>query len=668
MKQYTQQQFKFINENFQQGQRAMQMGMFGRAEKYFADIIKIAPEIIEAQNALALTYAATKQHDKAAAQFKVILRAKPNDAHTHHNLANTLYELSQFEEAIQHYQAALKINPNLVDSNIHCGIAYRAIKNYDEAIKCLHQALNLDKKSARAFHILGVIYAELDDYPRTLECLQNASGLAPMDADINISYADMLAKVDLNGSAAIKYMDICNRHPNLLKAFTLFGKHLVNMRYYDEALQCYDRALQLGANGIDTLDTLGKIYLGMGNVDAAIDNYNKALAIEPSRLSSLIGLEQAYQDDGKLDKAISICDEIIATHGDSPKGYLLKSGVLKSQANDGIAENLLRFINQDNLDESFMVDINFALGKIYDDQKNYKQAFHHYALANSIKSQKLSYDREESEASFTKLIETYNTDFFKNRQTYGTDSKLPILIIGMPRSATTLTEQIISSHPSVLGAGEVEFWSDTVNSLHYILNSKSSYPECVQDMLPAHAKEIAATYESTLLKTTGASAAPVHITDKMPHNFMSIGLIATIFPNAKIIHTKRDPVDTCLSIFFQHFNEHHSYAFDLSNLGFYYKQYERLMQHWHTVLPGRIMDIHYADTIADPEYWTRKLISHIGLEWDDACLAPHKLERSVKTPSHWQVRQPIYKTSVQRWKNYEPYIQPLIDALNVNTR
>jgi hypothetical protein len=154
----------------------------------------------------------------------------------------------------------------------------------------------------------------------------------------------------------------------------------------------------------------------------------------------------------------------------------------------------------------------------------------------------------------------------------------------------------------------------------------------------------------------------------MPHNFMMIGLIATIFPNAKIIHTKRDPVDTCLSIFFQHFNDNHPYSFDLSNLGFYYRQYERIMQHWHTVLPGRIMDINYADTIADPEYWTRKLISHIGLEWDDACLAPHKLERSVKTPSHWQVRQPIYKTSVQRWKNYESYIQPLIEALNADIK
>jgi hypothetical protein len=170
-------------------------------------------------------------------------------------------------------------------------------------------------------------------------------------------------------------------------------------------------------------------------------------------------------------------------------------------------------------------------------------------------------------------------------------------------------------------------------------------------------------YESTLHKIVGLDANPKHITDKMPHNFLTLGLIAMLFPNVKIIHTKRDPIDTCLSIYFQTFNNAHPYAFDLSNLGFHYKQYKRIMRHWHEVLPGRIMDISYEDTIADPEFWSRKLIDHIGLDWDDACLAPHKLERSVKTASHWQVRQPIYKTSVQRWKNYEQFLGPLIEAL-----
>lgn len=276
-----------------------------------------------------------------------------------------------------------------------------------------------------------------------------------------------------------------------------------------------------------------------------------------------------------------------------------------------------------------------------------------------------NYSPELDEARFSKLIEIFNADFFKTHQHIGIQSKLPVIIVGMPRSGTILTEQIISSHPDVIGAGEVVFWSRAPNAMPLRLGTETPYPECVLKMSTESAIDIADIYESTLqkIKIVGQNTKPRHITDKFPHNILNIGLIASLFPNIKIIHTKRDSIDTCLSIFFQNFNNAHQYAFDSSNLGFHYRQYERIMRHWHEILPGRIMDINYEDTIVDPEFWSRKLISHIGLEWDDACLSPHKLERSVKTASHWQVRQPIYKTSVQRWKNYEQFLEPLISAL-----
>lgn len=180
-----------------------------------------------------------------------------------------------------------------------------------------------------------------------------------------------------------------------------------------------------------------------------------------------------------------------------------------------------------------------------------------------------------------------------------------------------------------------------------------------------HAEEIAEKYTTLLHKIAGPGTSPLRITDKMPHNFVQLGLIALLFPNARIIHCKRDAMDNCLSIFFQNFGGEHPYAYDLRNLGHHHRQYERLMAHWHNVLPGRILDINYEDTIADPEIWSRKLIEHVGLKWDDACLAPHKLERTVKTASHWQVRQPIYKTSVARWKHYEQYLGPLQESLGM---
>jgi tetratricopeptide (TPR) repeat protein len=662
MKQYTQQQIKFLKENFQQGQKAMQMGMFARAEKHFSDILKIDANIVEAQNALAFVYAASKQHDKAAVQFKIVLKTHPKDAHTHHNLANCLYEQALYSEAISHYKTALEINARLVDSYIHCGMAYRMLKNYDDAFKQFHLVLNLDKRNAKAFHTLGLTFADVADYPRALECLENAVGLLPNNLDYRLDFAKTLELAGLSFEAALQYHKACEENPSSLHAFLLYGGLLSKKLRYDEALECFSRAHELAPQRLDILEELGQTYLGLGNIEVAIDYFNRVLSIEPNRISSLSGIEQAYQDTGKLKQAIELCDQIISITPDQPTGYLLKSSITKSKADDGLSIHLKRFANQEDLIQTDKVAVNFALGKIYDDQADFRQAFQHYETANLLRNNKLNFSQSETEAVFTKLINTINADFIKQYQHIGVDSDLPILIVGMPRSATTLTEQIISSHPQVLGAGEVSYWSEVANSMPYRLSTSTHYPECLNELKPSDAKTIAATYEDTLKKIVGSNANPIHITDKMPHNFLIIGLIALIFPNIKIIHTKRDPIDTCLSIYFQNFNDKHAYSFDLSNLAFYYKQYERLMQHWHTVLPGRIMDINYSDTIADPEYWTRELISHLGLEWDDACLAPHKLERSVRTLSHWQVRQPIYKSSVQRWKNYEEFIQPLIEA------
>jgi hypothetical protein len=323
----------------------------------------------------------------------------------------------------------------------------------------------------------------------------------------------------------------------------------------------------------------------------------------------------------------------------------------------------LKFTAQDDLETESKIGLNFALGKIFDDHNNYPQAFKYYAAANALKNESFNYSAEADAARFSELIKVFNADFIQQQQHLGGGSDLPVFIVGMPRSATTLTEQIISSHPQVQAAGEVVFWGKAPVAMPLRLNTTTPYPQCVAEMLPQQASDIAAMYESTLLKIVGTNNQLKHITDKMPHNFVHLGLIALLFPNAKIIHTKRDPIDTCLSIFFQNFNESHTYACSLENLGHHYRQYQRIMQHWHTVLPGRIMDINYADTVADPEYWSRKLIAHIGLEWDDACLSPHKLERSVKTASIWQVRQPIYKSSVERWRNYEEFLAPLKQTL-----
>ena len=664
MKQYTQKQIKFISQQFEQGQKAIQSGMFNRAEKCYLEILKIDPNINEAHNALGFIYTFSKQHEKAVAQLKMILKSHQNDANLHHNLGNNLYELNDYEEAVAHYQTAIKLNPSFIDSYTQCGMVQRKLKKYDLAIECLQQAFKFDNFNPKVLHGLGITYAILEDYPRAIEYLSKAVALAPNNNEINLCLARALEGADLGHDADIQYHNTCSKFPDYLDAFLAYGDLLTKNRFFNEALECFNHAHQLAPEQLDIVEDIGKSYLSMADTDMAVKKFNEVLLKEPKRISSLVGIEQAYQETGKLEAAISVCDQIIAIDAHEPVGYVLKSRVRKSNPEDGLAEHLLKLTENHTLSESHQIDIHFALGKIFDDRNKHEIAFNHYAIANDLKNKSIHYDISENEARFSKLIEFFNADFFKKQQNIGADSNLPIIIVGMPRSATTLTEQIISSHPDVLAAGEVHFWGDTTRGMRHRLHSQFSYPDCLKDIQATHAKDIASEYESTLAKITGANTIPKHFTDKMPQNFLNVGLIALLYPNVKIIHTKRDPIDTCLSIFFQNFNESHTYAFNMHNLGTYYTQYERLMEHWHHVLPGRIMDLNYADTIADPEYWTRKLISHVGLEWHDACLAPHQLERSVKTASHWQVRQPIYKTSIQRWKNYEPYIQTLIEAIN----
>jgi len=664
----TAQQSQRLSKIFQQAQKAQELGQLAKAENSYLEMLKIAPDLPLARAHLAFVYSATKRPDEAINQFKKILLQVPNHAQTHFNLANVYYGLQQAENAINHYKLAIQFEPKFVDAYIHCAIAYRLLQNTDTAISYLHRALNLDKKSSKAFHVLGSIYQEIDDLPRALECFENATGLQPQEPKFRVSFAEALEKVGFDYEAGLELRKACEFNPNYADSFVGYGEYLYNHHRYDEALECFTHAYKLTSDNINILHHLGKTYLGMNDIDTALKYYQKALSKEPNNLTALAGLTQVYMQSGNTLLGVETTQKIIAIDANQPIGYTLQSKIQKSTTNDGLAEHLLKFAQQDSLPKEFKIDVSFALGKIFDDQKNYEEAFKHYSAGNSLKNISLNYSKKTDENQFTRLIEFFNADFFKQHKHLGIQSNLPIVIVGMPRSGTTLTEQIISSHPQVIGAGEVAFWNKAPTALPLKLNSQTTYPQCINEMNVKQAQDIANTYEITLKKIAGTDTQPFHITDKMPHNFLNVGLIALIFPNVKIIHTRRDAIDTCLSIFFQNFNADHAYASSLDNLGFHYQQYQRIMRHWHEVLPGRILDINYEDTITDPEYWSRQLISHLELEWDDACLTPHKLTRSVKTASHWQVRQPIYKTSVQRWKNYEQYIQPLIEALNSETK
>jgi Sulfotransferase family len=302
----------------------------------------------------------------------------------------------------------------------------------------------------------------------------------------------------------------------------------------------------------------------------------------------------------------------------------------------------------------------YALGNIFHDTKSFISAFEHYLKANTLKRKTITYDSQNHSGLVDRLIETYSENYFQEKTVYGSDSDLPVFIVGMPRSGTTLVEQIVSSHPQVYGAGELSFLENIERKIADQFEASNPYPECMTLCNNSTVNNFSVAY---LKKSGSYSHDAKRITDKMPDNFLRVGLIKSLFPNSHIIHCQRNAMDTCTSIFLNHFVRGIDYAFDLTELGQYYLDYERLMAHWRSLFPSEIFEVKYEALVMNQESVSRQLIDYLGLEWDDRCLEFYKNKRAVRTASNLQVRKPMYNNSINRWQRYEEQLKPLIAIL-----
>jgi Sulfotransferase family len=313
-----------------------------------------------------------------------------------------------------------------------------------------------------------------------------------------------------------------------------------------------------------------------------------------------------------------------------------------------------------NLKPEKRIMLHYALGKAYDDLKEWERAFPHFIEGARIKRERLAYDANADAARTQRIVALIDSDFVSRLRGAGDPSEVPVFVLGMPRSGTTLTEQIIASHPEVYGAGELNELMDIVQQPTVGLAFRP-FPDNLENLTPEILTAWGQAYVGRLRERAPTAR---RITDKMPANYLALGLIPLLLPRAKIIHVQRNPADTCVSCFTRLFNRHQDATYDLAELGHHYGLYARLMDHWRRILPaGSFLEVQYEDIVADTEYQARRLIDFCGLEWNSACLAFHKNKRSVRTASVTQVRQPIYNSSVHRWKHYEKFLEPLLASL-----
>jgi tetratricopeptide (TPR) repeat protein len=395
-----------------------------------------------------------------------------------------------------------------------------------------------------------------------------------------------------------------------------------------EAEALIRQALKINRTSAKAFNNLGVILMRRGKLDDAAESYSKAMDLKP--------------EESLTYRNYVICRKF-ARGGDQ-----------------ALEDRLVSLLAGAKTDED-RIDFHYALGKIYDDCGRYDDSFRNYLLGNRLERGRFEYQWMDTSSLVDRLIEAFPVGYHRTKPWAGADSELPLFVLGMPRSGTTLIEQIISSHPLVFGAGELNGLEEIVRRLKSHLNV--AYPEDRSSFGVEDWKNSADYYLKFL---RGFSDDARRITDKMPHNFLHLGLISLLFRNPRVIHCRRDPLDTCLSIFFQRFSfKGHPYSYDLEELGRYYYDYERLMAHWREVLPpGMMLEVQYEEVLERPEEMSRKLIDFCGLEWDDRCLRFYENDRKVRTSSAWQVRQPLYKTSKERWRHYEKHLAPLQRVLD----
>jgi len=558
--------------------------------------------------------------------YKKAIKAEQNFVEAHSNLGNVLLDLGRKKEAIVSYRKALKLLPDHPMLLNNLGNALQLRGKNEEAIGWLNEAIIKDPNYADAYCNLGNAQRGLGRAEEAIKSFKSALKIAPDLADAYNNLGAILMELNEVDDAAINYKKAIEIDPGHIEAHNGLGNALSDKGEIEKAVACFYKTIELDPGYSEAYHGLGNALSDSGELVDAIALYRKAIEIEP-------GYVEAYVSLAKNKIFLEYDDDVRSMEALYAKG---------------------------RLSEEQKIRLTFSLGKVYEDLGEYEKAMDFIIEATRLERASFDYSISEAEDLFRDIKETFSLKFFSDRMAVGNSDQTPIFILGMPRSGTSLVEQILASHPDVVGAGEL---SDLLDLTIKICATDSSrrFPAFIGDLDSDSFNELGKEY---IARIRHHSKTAKHITDKMPHNFLRIGFIKAILPDAKIIHLTRDPMDNCLSIFKNYFSSGHTYSYDMTELGRYYNLYLDLMEYWRNTLPDFIYDLNYEELVDDQEGQVRRLLEYCNLAWDDACLDFHENRRVVKTASNAQVRRPIYKDSVKLWKRYERQLQPLITAID----
>jgi len=555
-------------------------------------------------------------------------RKHANDAEAFYLLGNCNGMLGRYPDAIQALEKSLQIQPHVAQSQFSLGGAFSMLNRLDDAIKCFHTVLKSNPRMAEA----------------------------------HLALADALSKQGEWDEASQHYKKTCEIQPATAAAHFGLGNIAEQAGNYATALEHFQRAVKCEPKSAHYLCCRARLLEKLKQWQEARGIYQKVLRKTPEHAEALGGLIRICDLTGDHEKAEKYLEPLLKKNIHSTSAAVAFLQLCKKLERCEEAVNYANSLLQKNtgISAASKQRLHMAMARTLDSLGEYDRAFAHLKQGNEQTDSDVAYDPPGHKLAIDNIIKTFDAGAFMRLPRTQIDSQRPIFIVGMPRSGTSLTEQILAAHPQIEGAGELTDLADLMKTLPAEISSTHPWPQCIDEIKQTDLDRLTQRY---LGKLDAVSSQAERVTDKMPHNFYLLGLIQLLFPKAHVIHCCRDPLDTCLSIYFQNFQASHAYAQDLFKLGTHYQQYQRLMKHWQHVLSLPVFELHYEELVSKPESTIRQMLEFCGLEWDNNCMQFHKLERNMDTASYDQVRQPLYTRSVQRWRHYEQYLDELKEGL-----
>jgi tetratricopeptide (TPR) repeat protein len=617
----------------------------------FRRALAIQPDFALAHNNLGLVLQALGRTDEAIAAHRRALAIQPDFPEGYASLGHAQRRLGRLEAAAASYRRAVVMKPDYAEALQHLGDTLFELRRLEPAAASYRLLLQLKPDFAEAHNNLGNGLRELGQAAGAVESFKTAIALKPAYAEAHNNLGNALLDLGEIEAAVQSYRRAAEIKPDYYKALSNLGSALRELGRLDEAAECFDRALAIEPDSLETLTNSALVQRLKGRLDLAEASLRRALAQNPVSTPVIIGLAELTADKGRFAEAEDLYRRAFALDPNSAAAWAGLADLRKMSAADAdwIAQAQRLALEPRRPRED--AQLHFSIGKYFDDVGEYERAFASFRRANeTVKTYRPAHDRRLLSQTFEFVRELYDRDWLDRARVQTSGDSRPIFVVGMPRSGTSLAEQILASHPSVFGGGELSFWKS------------ASLDVGAATLRDGPSATLSARFAEQYLQMLGElSPGAARVVDKMPANFAHLAMIHAALPGARIIHMQRNPIDTCLSIYFHNFHIAHSYSNDLDDLAHYYEEYLGVMQHWHALLaPGAILDVPYEALVHDPETWSRRMVEFAGLPWDEACLNFHQTRRSVSTFSKWQVRQKITTASVERWRNYAPFVGPLL--------